>query len=41
MPVERCSVDGKPGYRWCKEGKCYAHTSGDEEARQGSQDPRW
>jgi len=23
MPVERCTVDGKSGWRWGKQGKCY------------------
>lgn len=33
MPVERCRRDGKPGYRWGEEGKCYIYPPGDEEAR--------
>jgi hypothetical protein len=23
MPLIRCSVDGKQGWKWGKEGKCY------------------
>ena len=34
MPVERCSKDGKPGYRWGKQGTCYTYTSGDKASRE-------
>ena len=34
MPVERCSLNGKPGYRWGKKGKCYTYTSGDEQSKE-------
>jgi hypothetical protein len=30
MPVERCEIDGRPGYRWGKEGTCYVYKDGDE-----------
>lgn len=33
MPVERCRRDGKPGYRWGQEGKCYVYTPGNEASR--------
>lgn len=33
MPIEACSVDGKPGYRWGKNGKCYTYTPGDTRSR--------
>jgi hypothetical protein len=33
MPVEGCKSEGKPGYRWGKEGKCYTYESGDESGR--------
>jgi len=34
MPVESCSLDGKSGFRYGKEGKCYTYTSGDESSKQ-------
>jgi hypothetical protein len=33
MPVQRCRRDGKPGYRWGDEGKCYIYTPGNESSR--------
>lgn len=33
MPIERVVKDGKPGYRWGKNGKTYTYTPGDEEGR--------
>lgn len=30
MPVESCSLNGKPGFRWGNQGKCYTYTPGDE-----------
>jgi len=26
MPIERCTLDGRPGFRWSKNGKCYAYS---------------
>ena len=23
MPIQKCTSDGKPGYKWGEEGKCY------------------
>ena len=34
MPVKRCQSDGKPGYKWGDEGKCYTYTQGDDESRE-------
>jgi len=34
MPVQRCQSDGKPGYKWGKQGKCYTYTPGDKLGRQ-------
>lgn len=34
MPVKRCTKDGKPGYKWGDEGKCYSYTSGNKESRE-------
>lgn len=28
MPVRDCQEDGKPGYRWGSQGKCYTYTRG-------------
>lgn len=28
MPVQRCMLDGKPGYRWGEHGRCYTYTPG-------------
>ena len=25
MPVQRCTVDGKPGWKWGSQGKCYVN----------------
>jgi len=33
VPVERCSIDGKPGYRWGEEGKCYTYDPDDSSSR--------
>jgi len=27
MPVQSCTKDGKPGFRWGKTGKCYTYNS--------------
>lgn len=34
MPVEQCQANGKPGYRWGKEGACYTYTEGSERSRE-------
>ncbi len=28
--MKKCSVDGKPGYKWGDRGHCYTYKSGDE-----------
>lgn len=33
MPVESCVLNGKPGFRWGKQGKCYTYKSGDTASR--------
>lgn len=30
-PVQPCTEDGKPGFRWGKEGKCYTYEPGDKD----------
>lgn len=32
MPVQECNEDGKPGFKWGEEGKCYTYAPGDEQA---------
>jgi len=29
MPLQACSSEGKPGYRWGAVGACYTYTPGD------------
>lgn len=36
MPVESCSSDGKPGFRWGNQGKCYTYTPGNEQSMQSA-----
>jgi len=38
MPVESCRIEGKPGYRWGKSGKCYTYTPGNEQSRNRAKD---
>jgi hypothetical protein len=33
MPVERATANGRPGYRWGKEGKVYTYTPGSRTSR--------
>jgi hypothetical protein len=33
MPVQPCSEDGKPGYKWGDVGKCYVYTPGNDDSR--------
>jgi hypothetical protein len=30
MPVNKCSEDGKPGFKWGDSGACYIYTPGNE-----------
>jgi hypothetical protein len=32
MPINNCSSDGKPGFKWGDSGSCYTYTSGDEKS---------
>jgi hypothetical protein len=34
MPVMECQLDGKPGFKWGEEGKCYSYTRGDESSKE-------
>jgi hypothetical protein len=38
MPVERCWSNGKPGFRWGKEGKCYTYTPNNADSRWRAKD---
>ena len=33
MPVEECSQDGKPGFRWGNSGACYPYSPNDPASR--------
>lgn len=33
MPVQRCTINGKPGFRWGSSGKCYGYTAGNSASR--------
>lgn len=32
MPVNPCSENGKPGFKWGEQGKCYLYTPGDKKS---------
>lgn len=34
MPIQGCIKDGRPGYKWGKNGKCYTYTPGDKTSRE-------
>ena len=34
MPVQACEEDGKPGFSYGPEGKCYTYTPDDVEGRE-------
>lgn len=33
MPVKRCMVNDRPGFKWGKSGKCYTYTPGNKSSR--------
>lgn len=33
MPIQSCSDDDKPGFKWGDGGKCYTYTPGDEQSK--------
>ena len=33
MPVKECNLEGKPGYKWGDEGKCYTYSPNNEGQR--------
>lgn len=36
MPVKRCVLNGKLGYKWGDQGKCYTYDSGNEQQREAA-----
>lgn len=34
MPLKRCYKNGRPGYKWGDEGKCYTYKPGDKASRE-------
>lgn len=32
MPLMQCTVDGKPGWKWGRTGKCYTGKNGKKQA---------
>lgn len=32
MPLQRCTQDGKSGWRWGSKGKCYIYTPGSKQS---------
>lgn len=34
MPVKSCKKDGKPGYKWGDEGKCYTYSPKSKASRE-------
>jgi len=37
MPVQKCSKNGKEGYKWGKEGKCFTGPNAKEKAKEQGQ----
>jgi len=36
MPVKECQENGKPGFKWGDEGKCYTYTPNDKTSRENA-----
>lgn len=36
MPVESCQLNGKPGYRWGNQGKCYTYSPNNEGSKRNA-----
>ena len=34
MPVQRCALEGRPGFKWGERGRCYAYEAGDRASRE-------
>jgi len=33
MPIQRCTKNGKPGYKYGEDGACYTYTAGNKASR--------
>ena len=33
MPIKKCQIDNKPGFKWGDEGTCYPYTQGNKKER--------
>lgn len=38
MPVQVCTADNKPGFKWGDQGKCFSYTSGNVISRNRAMD---
>ena len=36
MPVQACQLNGKPGFKWGTNGRCYTYTPDDEASREAA-----
>jgi len=34
MPVMKCTVNGRPGWKWGQSGKCYTYTPHNKKSRE-------
>lgn len=34
MPIQKCQIDNKPGFKWGKQGKCYEYEPGNEASQE-------
>ena len=34
MPIKKCRSNGKPGYKYGDQGKCYTYTTGNKTSRE-------
>jgi hypothetical protein len=34
MPIKSCEYDGKQGFKWGNQGKCYTYEAGDDKGRE-------
>lgn len=38
MPIKTCQSDGKPGYKYGDEGKCYTYDPNNEESKKSAEE---
>jgi len=36
MPIKRCQRNGRPGFKWGDEGKCYTYEPGNKDSREAA-----